>query len=416
MAFAEHPLRRRYSLELALGIAVAVIAAWLLLGRDSRARGPRARAASGVNAAAAEPIEIAEPALVPPVASSVVPPVREELHLSASNGTSATRAARERTEGVENAAAEPEAALEVPDVLEALDVLEVLDVLVLDASGMPAEGVPIRLEIETTPPSSGPRDARVNETDASGRTRIPLSWFATFRALPEHSPRNVLRASVPLEHGPSIDFGTTVPAPGLVTLRLPPAGRVRVSVSADDGTPVAGGATVYATVRASARNASAVNASVRDGVAQFPWIDLGTQLELRAVYDDQRARASSRARATLVGPRWDGETVETALVLGLEWPLVTFRVLDEHGRALAFANLRLRVDEDQRRSQDARCVADGEGRAELRLLGDHRSPYLRTLEFAMEWPTVRRARIVLPAELERDSATDLGAVVLHPSR
>jgi hypothetical protein len=173
---------------------------------------------------------------------------------------------------------------------------------------------------------------------------------------------------------------------------------------------------VYASVRTSPGSRLSCNAEVRAGVAEFPWIDVGAELELRATYDDQRMRPSSGARARAKGPAWPGETVECTLVLGPEWPLVTFRVLDERGNALAWANLDLLVSEESTTPQTARCVADGEGRGELRLLGEHRSARERTLELSLDRPAPRWALVILRAVLERKGATDLGTIVLRPSR
>ena len=376
-----------------MGFAVLALALYVLFDLERSTRGSEPGAAPEARPARAKPVELTTTALTPPVTEREAQPLREETKRAAID---IATAAPERPPVATAVAKSPEPSLEV---------------LLVDANDLPVQRVLLRLELESTSSSSGPRTTHHLTTDANGSARLPLSWFTAARA-PGGSARNVLYASVPIAPAPSLDFGATVPAPGVVTMRLPPAGHVLVRVNEDDGTPVAGGATVYGLTA----GGLSFNASVHDGLAELSWIGLGERLELRAVYDDQHTRPSNRSRARLASPEWAGETIEVELVLGREWPLVDFRVLDEQGRTLGFANLVLKINEEQLTAEVARCVADADGRAQVRLTADHRSSFGRTLELAVESPVARRAEIALPPELEVGRATDLGTIVLRPSR
>ena len=380
----EHPLRRRYALELALGIAVLLLAAWLLLRDEPRGSRPGRTLGEVERSSDAEVAQLTAPEPIAEPAGEALP-------------------AREAVGATRND--EP--------------LAEVLDVLVVDSIGAPAPGVPLTAQVETDGGRIGLNGRRPELlTDAAGRVRVPVDSFGAAErlAVMEGNPRNVLRVCVPLRAAPVLDFGATVPAAGPVTLVLPPCGRVRLRVAEEDGQPVAGAASVWAQVRDALGNGTSAMAEVRDGVAEFSWIELGAELELKAFYDDQRTRPSERARLTLLGPLQDGQTVEGELFLGLEWPRITFRAVDERGAALAFASLQLRLSEGASSPQDARCICDRDGRGELRLMSAHRSAELRTLDVVLARPSERAALVVLPPELELGHATELGDLVLVRTR
>jgi len=293
---------------------------------------------------------------------------------------------------------------------------EVLEVLVLDTAGRPVRGVPV-LAGPLIQPRPGWDTRPGRPTDADGRARIPMRLFAG-PELEQPGRHNAVWVNVTAEDPPLIDFGQAVPAVESVTLVLPAGGALELRVSEEDGTPVKSGASVEVAAYDRSGRRFGTLADVRDGRADVPWIELGLALELRAFANDQRTRPSERARARLAGPRAAGETVRAQLALGLEWPEIAFRVLDEGGQPLVLRKLRAHVNEHPLTPQDGRCITDSDGRARLRVIGDHRSLYERTLELvpddAPDETEEHGVTLVLPRVLVRGRATELGDLVLGP--
>ena len=284
-----------------------------------------------------------------------------------------------------------------------------LEVLVRDEGGRPVAGIALNLDLRTVPYSSGPGDP-LPPTDAEGRTRIPLACFAA----PDWNVASyayVLSARVPLREPPSIDFGSASPRPGLVVLTLPLAGRVRVRVLDPQGAPVEDGASVYAVLLGGGADGMRASAEVHAGLAGFPWIPLDATVELRAVYDDQRAESTW---LVLAGPTRPEETVEGELRVRESWPMLRFRVLDERGTPMASASLALRVSLPPLSPQIAHMKSSSEGWVELQLLERQLARAERLLELATEQPVPRWGELVLPYELARGAPNELGDIVLRP--
>jgi len=387
-----HPLRRRYSLELALGVLALLVAAYVL----SRP-GERSRAAT--LAPPEVPGELAGRALAAIAAPDVL--AEEEPTEPA------------RTPGTESAS--PRRATPPPVPLPARGAPAPpppsgeLEVLVRDERGQPVAGIALDLELRTVPYSSGPSQA-LPPTDADGRARIPLAWFAAPSWAVE-SYAYSLRARVPLRELPRIEFGSRTPGPGLVVLTLPMSGRVRVRVLDPQGAPVEDGAGVYAVLRGSGADSVPTSAEVRAGLAELPWVPLDATLELRAAYDDKRAES---ARLVLAGPTLPGEIMEGELRLGESWPTLRFRVLDERGMPLSTASLALRVALPPLSPQFGRATSSPEGWVEFQLLERQLVRAERLLELSVQQPVPRWGELVLPYELVRGAPTELGDVFLRP--
>lgn len=374
-------------------MGVAALAAWLVLGSEER--GSRTLAESRESGTASGPGASADGARPVPVPAEELGAPREPL--------GAPTNAREPAPGIPVATASSggqESALQV---------------LVLEANGAPAAGAPVELSVWAQAPAVPvPSSSFVCEAD--GIATIPLSKFGSgTRPAASGKFRYAVEVAVPLDDPPRIDFGTEIPPPGMVTLRLPPAGRLIVHVLRAAGEPVMDRATVYVSGRSMAGgfSHSLGSASVRAGKAEFAWIGLGLELELRAASDD---RATPDAEAKLSGPKSPGETVGTTIRLGKDWPRVLLRAVDEHHAPLPGIELHLRVVQDPLSPQLARLPTDAGGRCELQVLGRHQADNRRTLEIEVQGPVARRGEVDLSFELEHEGPTDLGDVVLFAAR
>lgn len=387
-----HPLRRRDSLELALGV-LALLGATYVLSRP----GERSRAAT-----LAPPEVRGEPARRAAAAIAAPDELSEEAPAEPA-----------RTPGSESERPQRASPPPVPQPAHGVEAPPPpsgeLEVLVRDEHGRPVAGIALDLELRTVPDSSGPSDA-LPLTEADGRVRIPLARFAAPSWAVE-SYTYVLRARVPLRELPRIEFGSRAPGPGLVVLTLPLSGRVRVHVLDSEGAPVEDGAGVYAVLRGGGPDRVPTSADVRAGLAELPWVPLDATLELRAAYYDKRAES---AWFELAGPTLPGEIVESELRLGESWPVLRFRVLNERGAPLASASLALRVSLPPLSPQIAHVTSSPEGWVELQLLERQSGRAERLLELAARQPVPRWGELLLPYELVRGAPTELGDIVLRP--
>lgn len=377
-------MRRSYALELALGVACAALAVWVVVERESARRPgqPSPPQRSGTS----EPAALE----VPPTAVPLAGVGRE-------TPPDAALDEKERADA-------PPTDSEVPVAPAPAELI----VRVLDARGRPVPGVPLVLDLRADPPARRP-GRPLPLTDETGRARLALDWFAppTGASGPY---AYVLRALLPVLDSPSIDLGARPPSPGIVTLVLPACGRVRIQVTDEEDHPVPSAASVYAHVQSAAGATTAV-AEVREGCAELPCVALDSTLELRVTYDDQRGPSR---RTSVAGPTYVGETVECSLRIAPEWPLLRFRVLDERGLALANASLALHVNLEPLSPQVGHVKTDREGRAELRLMAAHVAQGERRLEVTRPGPAPRGAAVDLPFELARGQPTDLGDLFLRP--
>jgi len=384
------PVRsRRGAPLLALGILLCLVAAWLVRS-GARESGPvRARTPPPLE----EPARAEARRLDP--ASRV--PTEAPAPAVADAPVTRTEAATERATA---------AAPRPPDSLR-------IEVDVIRFDGSPAVDVPVALEIlepsveprvsssrvviqSSGPPRSGPG----TRTDGHGHARLELPVLATTMA----HPRQNLRTRTELRGEPEVDLDAWLANP--LPLRLPPAGALRVRVLDARGEPVDGGAGVRALLGPGFPQKAMVD--VREGLASFPWIELGTTIELVGRYTVH----GGEVRTTEAALGHDGETREVTLQLGPRWPEITFRAVDAAGAPLARTGLRVLVRQEPLTAQTVAKDTDDEGRFTFLHYGTAEPRYRRTLEVATQSAPARVARLDL-SRLEAEGITDLGDLRLE---
>jgi hypothetical protein len=402
MSSSGQPLRRRYGIGLGLGLLAAFACLWFL----SRPERQEVRSAAARADGEAAPVVRSEAALDPAPFEGARQP-------------EGVRAAQERATGVRSP--EPRSAPPSPKERAEEDVLVVR---VLDARGLAVAGVPVELGFATERDSNGGRvgvdqvhpvpRALVRRalfpTDELGLARIPVSHFLATDPADLTFLGYVLRVRVPQREAVELDLGRAVPAPGQVTLRLPPSGALRLSVRTADDRPAPDGSTVVAEARIAGetRFRSSAIADVRDGVAVFPCVDLDAEFRLRGMYASVGGQSGERM---LAGPTYSGETVEATLRLGVEWPRLRLRAVTESREPLATTRIEFRIVQAPRSPQSGGEWTDEAGTVELLVLGPQRSEFRHEIELWVLGPRSRRAMLLLPEELAYP--TDLGDVVFR---
>jgi len=363
--------RRRYGLELGFGIGLALAGAWLLQRTPGRGAG-------------AGRAEVAGPEPAAPQESAALVHGPEVIRASPRDG--ATRSAsRERRATAAEA--------------------DELCVLVLDASGRPAPGMPVLL---TGDEGSSAR-AQV-ATDERGLARLPLGGLRRVERAGGSAEGFRVRAVPSLPGAPELRLAH-LPAPGeTLELRLPPCGRLRVVLLGEDGKPCLEPAVLDVRLTGADGKPTSRFQDFDHGRTEM-LLEPGLDLTLGAYRGDRGTRPA--APLELAGPRADGDVVEASLVLGQTWPRLAWRALDEEGRPLGGATLRVRIDHSPLSPQLARVRADPDGRCELIVFGSDEPRGPRPMELETDAPP-RLGEVSLAFELAHARTTELGDVVLQP--
>ncbi len=372
------------SFMVVLLVAVLVGLGWLW----TQAERPAARnvpAAAGVAAAGTAPVELATTELLDPA----LPVEAERRALGREGEPASSGAAQSSGEAVEGH----------DDVL----------VLVVDPSGKPRAGIPLRLEPGAND-GSGAHVPGPQVTDASGRARL----VDIRRVLEDAVEPWTLRHELPSAEPPSLALvRSTLAGPEVVSV-LPAGGALEVVVRELDGSLAPEKSEVKLVfVREEERLNPVLSgpewkAELRAGAARFPWVELGRTWDVRAFRPEGMAPSRQRVR----GPSAPDEVVRVEIVLGADHPVVSFRALDPQRRPLASVVLQLT------RSQmfgivESSLTTDAEGRftidADEPLFGSRE--FLVTHRLAAGSPL--QARATLPNS-PQVGWNDGGDLVLEP--
>ena len=293
---------------------------------------------------------------------------------------------------------------------------QTLSARVVDTAGTPVAGVTVEIRSLR---HSWSHVADDRETDADGLARFP-------------HVQNVIRYDedrtwvVGIEA--ALDPWVQEPVDprawpaGPVTLVLPATGEVELLVLDEYGEPLAGaGTATLGIVREGqprqispfgGERRQRVERDVVDGVARFPHVGLGLELELAA----QREGSNVDTHVYGPGPLAPGQTAAYELRLGSDHPVVRLRAVDGKGAPLAQARVQVRIDYASRHMQNANevsFVTDEQGYGMLDLQGHWTEGTVRTLTFTMGPRNAPQGTAQL--DLSRKlgpGVTDLGDVVI----
>lgn len=342
---------------LALVLALALLATWLVLERNPAPRG----------AGAASPGR----ELAPSSAATRVEPARSEPFSEAAPARLAV------ADGAEGTA---------------------LIVVVVDAQERPRGGIALELlervgeseERMLASSTSLPDDGRARLVPA--RSPTPGAWL-----------RVVCRESfVP---APSLELGAELPAAPVV-LRLPSHGSLEVNLLRD-GAPIGHAARVELRLLDHPGLAPR-NVATRDGRARFEAVGLGLALELSAVCDE----SGPTEPVQVDGPVSAGELVTLSLSLGPLWPRVRLRVVDGAGNPVADEAFEGWVDYGNRAAPlSSAARSDADGWLEFRLPGEPSAQGERTLVLRSERAGEGRPiRLTIRDPLAAEGVNELGLV------
>ena len=253
-------------------------------------------------------------------------------------GTTAVAAQAGRMRGAVRVFGEPEPG--VPESLR-IDLLAArsIGVLVLDAAGAPAPNC--RVGLASRYPDGSWQYARSGLTGADGRHHFShVEEILADRG----GMRLFALVMAPLAEGLSRELLTTSWPSGELEFHLPPTGAAHVQVAEHDGTPVAGDFSLSVAWRVPAEQRDENFAwsqfhldqgDWRDtdasGLAIFPYVGVGMEVELGGTLDESRFRTTAFAH----GPDRGGETVELQLRRGPPRPVAVVRLVGPDGLPLA---------------------------------------------------------------------------------
>lgn len=294
-----------------------------------------------------------------------------------------------------------------------------LVVQVIDAAGTPLPGIKVEIRRSNSAWSYPVTDRETADPDGVAR----------FQHVQEILVRNSLGASSwkvgvegaldPWVQEP-IDPDALPAEP--VTLVLPATGAVELRVFDESGALLEGdGKATLGVVRKgeprklspfSSQGRQRVDRPVEDGVARFPVVGLGCELELAA----HRAGSNVDTHVYGIGPTAPGQTVQFELQLGTDHPVVRLRALGEDRAPLVRAKLAARIDYMSRHMQNANelsVVTGDDGMVNLDLEGHWAEGTERklTLQQGPREQPEGTAVLDLSRKLE-NGLNDLGDVVL----
>jgi hypothetical protein len=219
---------------------------------------------------------------------------------------------------------------------------QLLTVHVVRTNGEPVEGAVVTIQTEAR---SYANTRASQATDALGS--------ASFEGLctlvnPNYGTQKFFaRLEVPIHLTAGIElqrqeFTEQLFEPTELTFTLPPSGGVRIAILDSQGLASSDPGVVQLHLEGSVRGSPTdmtLTAEVLNGVAEFPYVGLGTALT--AEY-----RASNRSNSdsiSLAGPQTAGAWVE-ATIVATDWPVLVGVLLDSDGKPLADTDFDVRLE------------------------------------------------------------------------
>lgn len=269
-----------------------------------------------------------------------------------------------------------------------------VSVAVVDPQGAPMPGVPVALFESSR--EGGPGDLvlwRGVTAEETGIAEIPhLQWYVT--RLEERAPLAPGAALFVTLHFPTKEPVRVTLDPqdlpaGPIRIAAPATGSLRVRVIGKNERPYLGEMSVFV----SAAGAGAGSATgdlatfvqfTKSGVAEFPWIEVGTRLRIAAGWP---ASGFDTAEDECEGPSEAGEQVEAVLRLEVKHPVVVARILGADGAPLGDRDVRIGFALARPSTMpiplrtNARSDGDGAVRHPLQMLRGRSFP--RILEFVV---------------------------------
>jgi hypothetical protein len=201
-----------------------------------------------------------------------------------------------------------------------------LAAIVQDADGHPCGGVKVLLLSSEVPVSHATTDAK----DGVARFADVFS-----RGSADDGEMRTIEVGLPFAEGPSVAIDPRDLPADPVRLVLPPCGRVRCEIVDESGAS----APLTVRLRRAPRDVRVfgsplddATAAVAGGVAHFPYVGLGLQLEVEvASVDDSRVTV----KQTFAGPTAAGEETVVRVTVGGRRPSVVGRLVDGKGAPIA---------------------------------------------------------------------------------
>jgi hypothetical protein len=153
----------------------------------------------------------------------------------------------------------------------------------------------------------------------------------------------VVRPAIPMQEPPQVAVNLARPPDEPVDIVLPATGSLRIRALTVDGASFDGDVRVELDLADGRKHRDAARRIVRVGTGGgvvFPRVGVGTELVVVATEVDGRG---APARRLVAGPARPGEEAVVDLVLGAERVVVTGRLVDRFGEAVADTQVRIRV-------------------------------------------------------------------------
>jgi hypothetical protein len=293
-----------------------------------------------------------------------------------------------------------------------------LVVRVIDTAGNAITGVPVGIRMERKSYSSVSLSAR---TDSDGKA----TWKDLNAVLERLPGDSKLYAAIEIPIKPenatesqSVELTEQVLQAGTATLTMPPTGKVRVAVVDSRGQRYSGAGVVR--IFANADQTSFLNSgpvlveSVVDGMAEFPYVGLGSPLEVVFLAEG----SMNQDRTHIDSPQRVGEWVETTII-HVDRPTLTGILLDPDGEILADQSISISIRTKRQKGSSSRrgttMNTDAEGRFRHELQEDARqgSVESRVLTLKVDLEKFGQCRLeqTLPTELPA-ADFDLGELTL----
>jgi hypothetical protein len=262
-----------------------------------------------------------------------------------------------------------------------------LSVRVADAAGFPAIGAPVAIRMVS---SSSSYPSLSTRTGSDGKA----NW-TDLNTLIERLPKgSKLYASIEIPIKPEnvtesqrVELTDQVLQAGTATLTMPPTGQVRVTVVDSRGERYQGTGQVRVFSNADqaslALRTSSSTESVTDGIAEFPFVALGSPLEITFLAEG----SNNQDRAHIDSPQRAGEWVETTLIHA-DRPTLTGVLLDPDGVLLRDQSLSISLTTKSEKGGSSRIgtslSTDSEGRFRYELRESSGQGYIKSRAFGLK--------------------------------
>jgi hypothetical protein len=213
---------------------------------------------------------------------------------------------------------------------------------VVRANGVPVEGAPVTVQSEVNGYSSTRRFLR---TDDQGSTTFDglCTLINSSRGVQTfYAKLDVPNRTSELSQQQRVKLTDSIFKTGSVTLTMPPIGGVRISILDPQGNLSTESGVVELNLKESvdgSPTAITLSEAVVNGIAEFPYIGLGTALT--AEYHPPNGRNSESI--SLAGPLQAGEWVETS-IRTTDWPVYTGILLSPDGDPISDSNFDLKIE------------------------------------------------------------------------